>query len=436
MMNNVPRSQDQKSVLALRDIAYQTFRDIVRNDAYLNLCLKKSCAPLDSRDAAFLTSLIHTAMDRLFYIDDVLSGFVKKKPKPFLQDILRLAVTELLFMRTPVYAIGNCYTELAKSLHKQDSTGFINGVIRAIDRNRDSLPSYPENDPASLSLRYSCPQWIISRWIADYGLEHTIRLLQTTGSPISVRAQYPFSTEELINALPVPFYRGELDENAIYLEKGFDITGSELYRSGKLAIQSEGAMLLSRAIGSIKGSRILDACAAPGGKSAYLSSLAENDLDLTCFEIHEHRLSLLSKTFERLHVNAHTILQDASVFLPDYKDSFDAVLLDVPCSGLGLIMDKPDIRYKKTEQDIERLVDIQQHILETCSRYVKPGGILIYATCTISKPENEHQIEWFLENHQAFSPDKLPYDDGYMLQLFPDIHETEGFFVARLKRCI
>lgn len=427
---------DHKRILALRDIAFNTFRDIVRNDAYLNLWLKKSCASLDQRDAAFLTSLIHTALDRLFYVDEVLSRFVQKKPKPVLQDILRLSITELLFMRTPVYAVANCYTELAKSLHKQESAGFINGVIRAINRNRDSLPDFNGDDPASLSVRYSCPQWIISQWIADYGIEHTIRLLQTTGSPTSVRAQYPFTNEELLRELPSSAYHGMLDENALYLEKGFDVTRSVLYAHGKLAIQSEGAMMLSRAIGDPSGLKILDACAAPGGKSAYLSSLAKNEIDLTCFEIHEHRLSLLNKTFERLHVQANTIRQDATVYVPEYDSYFDAVLLDVPCSGLGLIMDKPDIRYKKTPEDIERLVQIQQKILETCCRYVRPGGLLVYATCTINKIENEYQVDRFLAGHPEFMGDKLPYDESYRLQLFPDIHRTEGFFVARMKKCI
>jgi len=144
----------------------------------------------------------------------------------------------------------------------------------------------------------------------------------------------------------------------------------------------------------------------------------------------------MNKTFDRLHVKADTVLQDASVFLPEYEDAFDAVLLDVPCSGLGLIMDKPDIRYKKTPGDIDRLELIQRNILEVCSRYVKPGGILVYSTCTVSKRENEACVDRFLSGHPEFVPDPLPYDASYRLQLFPDVHGTEGFFVARMKKCI
>lgn len=422
--------------VAARRVALEVFRDVTTGGAYLNLRLKSARASLSARDAAFMTALVHTVLDKLFIVDSALEKVVSKKPKPVIRDVLRLAATELFFMRTPTYAVAGTYTALTSTIGKKALTGFVNGVIHALSREKNLLSLPAEDDVTSLSTRYSCPEWIVSMWLEDYGKEHTIALLQSDSAPLTVRAQYPYSTKELLAALPVPASKGTLDPNALYLEKGFDLTGSSLFREGKMTIQSEGAMLLARAIGNPTGMKVLDACAAPGGKSAYLASLAKNNIDLTCFELHEHRLEVMNNNFRRLGVPAKTVLQDASVFTPEYAGVFDAVLLDVPCSGLGLIHDKPDIRYRKKPEDIAALNAVQTKILDVCSDYVKPGGILVYATCTICKRENETIVDSFLSNHPGFKPDPLPSFSESRLQLFPNVHGTDGFFVARMKKCI
>lgn len=429
-------SKNRTSTLSARLEALECFRDITDRGAYLNLRLKHIRQVLNDRDAAFVTALVHTALDRLYYIDSILADVTERKPQPVIQAILRLALTELLFMRTPVYAVADSYTELTRAIRKNALSGFVNGVIRSVERKKETLPAFEEDNIHSISVRYSCPEWIVSMWIEDYGLERTKSLLQCSGFPLTVRAQYPFTTDDLLSDLPVSGTIGSMDPNAILLEKGFDITGSDLYRHGKIAIQSEGAMLLARAIGDPKRLKILDACAAPGGKSAYLASLAKNDLQLTAWELHEHRMALMRCGFDRLKVPAVCSQMDASVPHPEYSNSFDAVLLDVPCSGLGLIHDKPDIRYNKKEEDIDKLSKVQRNILFSCADYVIPGGILVYATCTISKKENENNVKTFLHERTDFRPDPLPFNESCMLQLFPDIHGTEGFFVARMKRCI
>ena len=186
-------------------------------------------------------------------------------------------------------------------------------------------------------------------------------------------------------------------------------------------------MMICRAVPDPKGKRILDACAAPGGKTAYLASLTENEAYLTAWELHPHRKELLDNTLKRLNVTAKTECRDASIYDPAYRDVFDRVLLDVPCSGFGLLADKPDLRYSRTEQDILSLVLLQKKILETCSGYVKPGGYLVYATCTISKRENRGQVDAFLSDHTGF---ELIYDR----QLLPFTDRTDGFYYAVLKR--
>ena len=197
-------------------------------------------------------------------------------------------------------------------------------------------------------------------------------------------------------------------------------------------------MLACRALGDCHGKRVLDACAAPGGKSAYIASLSENAAQLVCWEKHPHRVALLQKTLSRLHVDAEICTRDASVPDTSLFGAFDAVLVDAPCSGLGLIADKPDIRYRKSDTDIVSLAAIQRALLACCASYVRPGGALVYATCTISHRENEAVAEGFLASDARFRLDPLPIplENAGMAQLFPNVHGTDGFFLARMKRCI
>jgi len=436
MSGTKSEAQQNSSKLSARRAALDALTDITNHGAYLNLRLKKARSSLSAEDGRFVTALCCTTLDRLLYLDHVLSVYVKGTQKPIIRNILRMGCCELLFFSTPSYAAVSEYVSLCRSVGKPALSSFVNAVLRRIDRERDSLPSLPSDPVARLSAQYSCPAWIVSRWITAYGEQDTASLLQADGGGLTVRAQYPYTRDDLLSTLPVQAAIGDRDQNAIHLEKGFDLTSFTPFVQGRMTIQSEGAMLLCRALGDCRGKRVLDACAAPGGKSAYLASLSENNIDLTCFELHEHRLHLMENTFARLHVKASTKQQDASVYDAAYEQSFDAVLLDVPCSGLGLLHEKPDIRFSKKPEDISSLVAVQAKILETCSRYVKPNGILVYATCTISQEENEDQVRRFMESHPEFLLDPLPFYDDCMLQLLPHVHGTDGFFVARMRRCI
>lgn len=419
-----------------RKAALSVLEDVTRRKAYCNLRLKALHGHLEERDVRFVSALVYTVLDRLLYIDRILDTFVEKQPQPLIRNILRLGICELLFMRTPSHAVVSEYVVLTRAAGKPALSGFVNAVLRKIDRSRDSLPAFSENPVERLSSQYSCPEWIVRMWLEAYGEEETAALLQSDAAGMTVRPQYPYTVADLMGSLPVPFLQGRMDPNALCLERGFDVTSSEGFLNGDFAVQSEGAMLVCRALGSMKGKKVLDACAAPGGKSAYIASLSENEADLVCFELHQHRVNLLNKNFARLHVSADIEQRDAAVFDPEYENAFDAVLLDVPCSGLGLLKEKPDIRYSREASDIEVLAVIQKEILETCCRYVKPGGILVYATCTISSRENEEQVEAFLLRHKEFRKSELPFAASFDLQLLPSIHGTDGFYIARMEKCI
>ena len=412
--------------------------DITDRGAYANLRVKQLTASLPEREANLAAALVYHTLDHLLTIDYYLAHFVKGTQKPVIRGILRLGVCELLFLSTPAHAAINESVSLTKEVGKEGLASFVNAVLRNIDRNRASLPPFPTEPVARLSIQYSYPEWIVREWVARFGETQAEALLSRPASRLEVRAQYLFTTEELQQALPVSSEVNQLDQNSLSLASGFDLASHPLFQEGKFTVMGESAMLACRALGDMTGKRVLDACSAPGGKSAYLASLAKNDIHLTCFELHPHRKELLDKTLARLHVSAETQIRDAAVFDPALEQTFDGVLIDAPCSGLGLLGDKPDIRYSKSDADITALVAIQKSILETCARYVKPGGILVYATCTISRRENEEQVEAFLRAHSEFTAEEIPIPlaNNGQIQLLPHEHHTDGFFIARMRRCI
>lgn len=412
--------------------------DITDRGAYANLRVKQLHAVLPEREAKLAAALVYHTLDHLLTIDFYLSHFVKGAQKPAIRGILRMGVCELLYLSTPAHAAVSESVSLTREIGKPALSGFVNAVLRNIDRSRDSLPPFPSDPVARLSIQYSYPEWIVSEWMQAYGESQTEALLSRPESPYEMRAQYPCTRDELIALLPVGSRVNRWDENSIRLSSGFDVASFAPFLEGKCTVMGESAMLACRALGDMTGKRVLDACAAPGGKSAYLSSLSKNTTDLTCFELHPHRKELLDKTLARLHVLANTFCRDAAVFDPALERAFDGVLIDAPCSGLGLLGDKPDIRYSKSDADVVALSELQRRILFACSRYVAPGGVLVYATCTISRRENELQVEAFLETHPEFKLEEIPIpiQNGGQLQLLPHVHDTDGFYLARLRRCI
>jgi 16S rRNA (cytosine967-C5)-methyltransferase len=397
--------------LNARRQALDALCDITDRGAYANLRVKQLTSSLPEREAKLAAALVYHTLDHLLTIDYYLAHFVKGSQKPVIRGILRLGVCELLFLSTPAHAAVSESVLLTKEVGKDGLSGFVNAVLRNIDRSRAALPPFPAEPAKRLSIQYSYPEWIVIEWVSRFGEMQTEALLARPASFIHVRAQYPFSRDELQKALPVTSTVNQLDDNSLSLASGFDLASHPLFLEGKFTVMGEGAML---------------AC------------LMKNDIRLTCFELHAHRKELLDKTLMRLNVSAETLEKDAAEYDPAFEQVFDGVLIDAPCSGLGLLGDKPDIRYSKTDADITALVEIQKNILESCARYVKPGGVLVYATCTISRRENEEQLDAFLRAHGAFALEKIPIsveNDG-QIQLLPHVHHTDGFYIARMRRCI
>ena len=413
-------------MLNVRRAALDSLVRILEDGAYANLALKEAASSVEPKDVPYLYALVNETIARASYFDYVFAHFCKRQ-KRAVRNILRMAGTELLYLDTPAHAAIDEAVKLCRSIGKKDSCGLVNAVLRRLDRERDALPPLPEAPVERLSIFYGVPAFLVAEWIETYGEAETEALLSHPPFGTVVRAQYPFTTEELKIALPVLSSPCLLDPNGLRLSEGFDLAHDPLFASGKFAVQGEGAMLICRALSDVHEKTVLDACAAPGGKSAYIASLSENTAKITAWELHPHRKELMDKSFARLGISAQTDCRDAAVFDPAFENAFDAVLLDVPCSGFGLLSEKPDVRLHKDENAVNALTEAQDAILSACCRCVKPHGVLVYATCTISRRENGERVHAFLASH----PDYTLEEER---QLLPTRDGTDGFYYARMRR--
>lgn len=428
-----------------RRAALAALSNIVDNGAYANLCLKKAQQGLDERDARWVSAAVYCTLDHLMMIDRIIALHAKGKLDKTIRNILRLGVCQVKYMSVPNSAACNESVRLAKQVGKGALSGYVNGVMRSICRD-DTMPELPNDPIERLSIEYSWPEWLVRELAADYGIETAKELIAEKEHSFSVRAQWPYTSDELEQELikrNIAFSRGKIDADSFRLENGFNVEQEPLFTNGSITVQSESAMLVCRAVEPKAGMRILDACCAPGGKSAYMASLSKNGCEITGFELHEHRRSLTEKTLERLHVrNANIIQKDAAEFDATFEEKFDAVLVDAPCSGLG-VRGKPDVRYAKTSEMIDELSSLQTRILNTCACYVKVGGTLVYSTCTISQRENIAVARRFLDENRNYasgnmatllSDDMKNRAEGGSIQLLPHLDGTEGFFIAKFIR--
>ena len=411
------------------------------------MALKEGLRGCDSNSAAFITALTHAAIENLKYSDYLLAHFVKGRMHGSIRLLLRMEIAELLMMNTAPYAVIDESVKLTKEIGKSGLAGFVNGVLRRIDRERDSLPALPDDDSEYLQVKFGIPRFLADEYLSQYGREFTENMLASANTNMTFRAQYPYTSDEVIARLnavseysDITFEFGKLDPNAIIPSRGFDATATRLFKDGMLTVQSESAMLVCRACKVRPGIKVLDACAAPGGKTAYLASLMRNTGFIQAWELHENRVKLTNATLSRLGANAACIRHDATEPMPELYESFDIVLIDAPCSGFG-VSSKPDTYLNRTEGTVREIYCTQKKILDECSKYVKSGGALVYATCTISRPENEENVLGFLAEHKEFElegfSDMLPVEyadraSGGMLQLFPHLDGSDGFFIARM----
>ncbi len=417
-----------------REAAYNALVAILREGAYTSLALKKHIpSSFSIEDRHFVSLLLRTTLENLIRIDYALKGFIKSgRVHTSVRNILRLGACQLLFMDTQGYAAVNESVGLTKKI-KPPLAGFVNAVLRALDKGKHHI-EYPKGkDSESLSVNASYPEWICEKYISDFGWGFAKDLL-TYKAPATTNVRMNTLKTDTASFLAEMHSLGfQTNEGSIpdaYAVSGLtDIENIDVFKEGRIAIQSQSAMRAVLAMDVKKGAKLLDCCAAPGGKSAYLASLTENETKITAWDIHEHRVDMMQKNFERLGV-AHAMadIHDACEFEPALEKQFDVVLVDAPCSAMGLMAHHPDIRYTRKPEDIESLSHLQLEILSVSARYVKPGGTLAYMTCSINKEENENITDAFLSSSGVFAYSRPPET------LYPHLCGSDGFYFAIMRR--
>ena len=400
---------------------------------------------LDRRDTAFAARLIMCVLENTALCDHYIGAYCSmpvKKLEPAVLDILRAGVCQLIFMdKVPASAAVNTAVEQCRENGYARAAGMVNAVLRRIAENKGALPEIPGAGTAEfLSIKFSHPLWLVKRLVADNGYDFTEKFLNADNSPAPLYIQVntlKTDAEELsglITESGCECRRHPWLDDCLVLENSGGVGQLPGFSDGLFYVQDPAAAASVRFAGLLPGMDVLDACAAPGGKSFAAAILMKNEGRILSCDIHEKKLGLISAGASRLGIDIiETAAQDAR---EPHKGLFDAVIADVPCSGIGVIRKKPEIR-KKTESQISGLPAVQSAILDSLSGSVKPGGVLLYSTCTVLREENENVIEGFLERHQDFEPDSFETRLGTaekMYTFWPQMDETDGFFVCRMKK--
>ncbi len=440
-----------------RETAIYILMDIIHEQGYNNIVLRKTLGrddTLTTVQKAFVTELVNGTLRNLIYIDYVIDQFSNTKTtkmKPLIASILRTSVYQILFMdKVPVSAVCNEAVKIAKQRGFQTLTGFVNGVLRNIVRNADNIqwPDAQADRERYLSVKYSYQPWMIAYWRRQYDDETITQILEGNNETPEVTVctnllkTTPEALMETLVAEGVGVTRGHIHKNCLRLSRVGDLAKLRSYQEGLFHIMDESAALAVDVLHPTPGSTMIDICAAPGGKSFYAAYQMGNMGKIYARDIYEHKLQLIEDTKKRLGIEIiETQLQDGLAVQEGDKASADYVLLDAPCSGLGLLRKKPDIKYSKTYEDVLALSALQRTLLEAAQQYVAEGGVLVYSTCTISEEENLKNIQWFVERYPFEPEDITPYQptniasakDGY-IEILPHMYHTDGFFMARLRR--
>jgi len=421
-----------------RELALNILYKIDMDDAYSNTILDKELnnSDLSKVDKGLVSEIVYGVLTWKITLDEIVQRYslIKlKKISPWIINILRMGIYQIAFLdKIPESAAVNESVNLAKKYGHEASAKFVNAVLRKVSKNEmdkliDYLNTKTKTDYEIISILTSHPVWIVQKLLEDYDKKFVTELLNANNMvpDITIRVNTLKTTrnelKKLLDLKNVDCKLGNLPDSII--AKKLNSFEGQLY-----VVQDEAAQLACLKLNPQPNENILDACAAPGGKTTYIAQLMNNTGKIDAWDIHEHRGNLIKETATKLGItNITNRVADASEYHTQLYEKYDRVLLDVPCSGIGVIRKKPDIKWTRKPEDIDNLVNTQKLILECCSAYLKTGGILVYSTCTVLKEENEKQIERFLQKHKEF---KLLEE----IKLFPNVDGTDGFYIAKLEK--
>lgn len=441
-----------------REAALKVLYEINQKGAYSNIAINKYLEDdkLRDIDRAFATELVYGSIKWKLTLDRVIASYstIKlEKLSPWILNILRLGAYQLLKMsRVPTSASCNESVKLAGRYGHKASAGFVNAVLRNIARNgADAAVPPKETDLVGyLSVTYSYPKWMVEKIIGVFGEEFGESFLDAGNSTpqMTVRTNtLKLSPEELIERLAVESVTavgGNYAKEAVIFKSAASVGRLEAFKNGLFQVQDESSMLAAKALNPIAGDYVLDACSAPGGKATHMAQLMKNKGKIIACDVHEHKLKLIDDSAKRLGIDIiESELMDASMPNSKYEGAFDKVLLDAPCTGLGIIRRKPDIKWSRQTKDIEAIASLQRRLIRNVSGWVKPGGVMVYSTCTVLPEENENVVNDFLMENKDFEADDIKsfipkelacHAKGCSLQLYPNRDGIDGFFISRIKR--
>ena len=442
--------------LAPRRVALETLLDVSRSDAYASLAMDKrlAAAMMGPRDRAFVTQLVYgTLENRLtldWRIDQYLEG--EKELEPTIREILRMGAYQLFYLdRVPDMAAVDESVSLARAMGFEALTGLVNAVLRNMIRGQENVVwPKPAEDPVKyLSVMFSAPSELAKMLVDAYGEHEALEILRYRPQErdVTVRVNYLRCDDTRLRAL---FADSEMEftpgivPGTYKVKHAGDLTRMRAFQNGLFTIQGESSVIAARMVGAKPGQTVLDACAAPGGKTAVLSEMMNDTGRVYAWDTHAHRVELIRGTANRLKLeNVRPAVKDAAAPREDMALTLDAALIDAPCSGTGVMLEKPDVKYRVSELGVAALCRMQSEILDAIAPMVKVGGTLVYSTCSILPKENGEQVRAFLARHPEYEvvpmaaelPEQLAkHENEVGLQMFAHRDGTDGFYVCRMRR--
>lgn len=429
-----------------RNIALTALYNIEKKSAYINVELKKCLdnAEMSPADKRLVTEICHGVVKYKINLD----FFIKKvssirlnKISPYVKNILRMGIYQIKYMdKIPKSAAVNESVKLARRFGGAKSAGFVNAVLRKIAA---ADFEYPATKEEFLSVKYSYPIFLCEKFIADYGYDFAEKIMAKSleRPQIYIRVNtLKISVENFLKILEnesIEYKTTNFCEDAVCVSGIGKILKSKYFDEGYFYVQDLSSMLACRILNPQKGARVMDVCAAPGGKSTYIAQLMENEGEVFSFDIYDHKIKLISENARRLGIDIiKAEKNDALLENGDFFEKFDFVLADLPCSGLGIVNKKPEIKYSVSESSISSLANMGLKILNIAAKYVKKGGTMVFSLCTFTKEEGEENVKKFLAQNKNFALEKIDLDieNNGFITFYPHILETDGFFAAKFKR--
>ncbi|HCG76009.1 MULTISPECIES: 16S rRNA (cytosine(967)-C(5))-methyltransferase RsmB [Staphylococcus] len=428
----------------VRGYAFDTIQQVLNDGAYSNLKINEvlSSNEISTVDRNLYTELVYGTIKRKYTLDYVLKPFVKTKIKGWMRQLLWMSIYQYVYLdKVPNHAIINEAVDIAKHRGGFHNGNVVNGILRSIMRSE--LPQFDEikDDKKRIAIEYSIPKWIVDHWVTHHGIETTEAIAQSFLEPVKTTVRVNISrgsVDSIVAELEKEGFKVEKDEILPFCLHitGQPIINSRAFKDGYVSIQDKSSMMVAHIMNLGRNDVVLDACSAPGGKACHMAEILSPEGHVDATDIHTHKIDLINFNIKKLKLdNISAFQHDAT---EPYTRTYDKILVDAPCSGLGVLRHKPEIKYTQSKESIQSLVELQLQILENIKRNIKPGGTIVYSTCTIEQMENENVIYTFLKQNEEFEFEPFQHPvtgkEVNTLQILPQDFDSDGFFITQIRR--